>query len=110
MAVNAVWTDEMVKTLESIDYEVEEIPKNKLGSIYWMLSTIKENGMYLTCLKTHFVVLEIDGQNRTLCDNHTRTPIRAGNSARLSQNVESMFRIYKDQGKEILEGLEAWGL
>lgn len=112
MAVNGVWTEEMLQVLESENFSIESTNPKQLGSIYWVLSTIKQDGLYLAQLKTHYVVLDIKGNERTLCDNHTRTPIKAGNSSRLSQEVVGLYRVYRDEMKEPQWWIEveAWGL
>lgn len=106
--VTSCYMAELIQVLENEDYEVEVLKAE--GSLYWNLSTIKQDGIYIVATKTHFVALEINGNNRFLCDNHTKTPIRAANSARLGQEVVQLTRVWKSVGKEILENQEAWGL
>jgi len=106
--VEGCYVSELIQVLENLDYEVEMKPSD--GSLFWQLSTIRQDGLYLVCVPHHFVVLDIQGNNRYLVDNHTKSPINAGSSARLQQQVQGVYRIWRDKNKEVIENMEAWGL
>lgn len=54
---------------------------------------INEDGIYIIMVPHHFIVIEIKNKSVYLVDNHTKSPISAANSARLSQRVFTVTKI-----------------
>jgi len=53
------------------------------------------DGMYLFLIPKHYITLEIKRGIISLCDNHTKTPIKLQSSARLMQKVERVYQVTK---------------
>ncbi len=64
-------------------------------SIYFVASFMlsRMEGTFIIATKTHYVVVESKGGSISLCDNHTKTPIKLENSSRLSDKVETLIKV-----------------
>lgn len=64
------------------------------SSLYFTLTQLyKVDGLYIIGVPGHVITIEVKERKIYLCDNHTKTPIPAGNSARLSQHVTGVYKI-----------------
>lgn len=108
-------TDECVRAIRSVDYayggrevKIGDLVKviNKLGmqanlipeldgaSLFATFHNISlHDGMYLILVPRHVVCAEVTNGKILFCDNHTKTPISAENSARLGQRALQVYRI-----------------
>jgi len=66
-------------------------------TLFGVLSNlVNKDGMYIVGVPKHVVAIEIKDKQIYFCDNHTKEPINAAASARLTQTVD---RIYKIEAK-----------
>lgn len=83
------------KALDICGFDVEEIIKD--NTLFGLFHEIyNQPGMYLVFFSSHVVTIEVtEDQKIFFCDNHTREPIHAGNSARLGQRVVCYWGVKK---------------
>jgi hypothetical protein len=92
--VVGVYSHELEKAFHLLDYKTERIPVSS-RSVFGMLYVLKRDGTYVFMVPGHFIAIEINGNDKFICDNHTRTPINISASARLNQKVIGLFRVWK---------------
>jgi hypothetical protein len=115
-----ITTDEAVVVIQSVlktNREIRGVPVtripdcfNELGyscrkiphfgsTVFSALLSIKTDGMYMFHVgsprssSTHVIGIEIANGNRYLCDNRTKSPIKAAVSARLMQSLLDVFKV-----------------
>ena len=95
--VRGVYLSELAAVLEVQGYKVEYQRETHLvgRSLFFSMTMMKEDGLYIFLIPHHFVVIEKDNAYRYICDNHTKTPINAATSARLNQVVLDCFKVSK---------------
>jgi len=54
-----------------------------------------KDGQYIFTIPGHFIAIELNGNHKYICDNHTKEPINVGASARLSMRVQHVFKVVK---------------
>lgn len=91
--VTGVYSHELNKAFEKLGWKVYQIPRTAGRSIYLLMLTMTEPGIYLFYLHTHVVAIEIDGNKRYLIDNHTKSPLNLSSSARLGQKVIGVVKL-----------------
>lgn len=79
--------------------ETEQSGGSLFGTI---VRLINDNGIYILTLPKHFVVIEINDKKAYFCDNHTKEPIPAASSARLTQQVLSAHKVSKKPEPKLL--------
>lgn len=60
-----------------------------------LISIAPADGMYIVTIRGHFVVIEVLDSKLYFCDNHTKEPIPAASSARLSMEVVAVNKVFK---------------
>jgi hypothetical protein len=74
------------------------------GTLFGVLIRLaKDNGIYIVTVKRHFIVIEVKDGRAYLCDNHTKSPIDAGHSARLQQQVIAINKVFPKPLPKLLE-------
>jgi ABC-type bacteriocin/lantibiotic exporter with double-glycine peptidase domain len=58
-----------------------------------IIRLVNDDGMYIVTVPNHFVVIEVNNKKAYFCDNHTKEPIPAASSARLSQRVVAVHKV-----------------
>jgi hypothetical protein len=109
--VTGAYLHELKQVLTDLNFPSQEVPYYSDSSVFNVLSTIKQDGYYIALigpLRPHFLLLEKKGNNRFLCDNHTKTPMRAEGSARLSQRVLQL--LYVKEREKTINIFEEWGI
>lgn len=98
--IRGVYTQDLLDSAKELgyDYEVAYSGNTLFGT---MNALHKKDGIYIISLEKHFVIIEVKDEAIYLCDNHTKEPIQARNSARLSQRVVSTHRVFKLDEKPI---------
>jgi ABC-type bacteriocin/lantibiotic exporter with double-glycine peptidase domain len=92
--VEGVKLADLLKAADKLGFDSQEIAP--FGSLFSQVSyLVHSNGLYIVTLPKHFVVIEINDKKAFFCDNHTKEPIPAASSARLSQKVISCHRVTK---------------
>lgn len=95
-SVTGTWIDELVKVLNKLGYYTCYDRRLAGHSLFFTLTQLQDGGStysyaigyYLIATATHFVLIEKTPDNKYLfCDNHTKKPINACSSARLSERV-----------------------
>lgn len=97
--VTGVWQHELNSAFEYLGWNVYHIPNVANKSIYFLMMTMSEVGVYLFYLPSHVIAIEIaaDGK-RYIVDNHTKRPLGLSNSARLGQKVLAVVKVEKKNG------------
>lgn len=94
--VSGVYTRDLLKAADKLGFTNLPIGGVAELSLYRTLITIsKDDGMYIVAIKGHFVVIEVVEHKLYFCDNHTKEPIPAASSARLSMQTESVHKVFK---------------
>ena len=89
--------DEMKNALNLMEppWDMETLSISQNASLYFTLTQLYSRpGMYVIGVPAYVITIEVNNKKIYLCDNHTKSPINAGNSARLSQKVTGVYRIY----------------
>src|SRR6266702_6471220 len=94
--VKGAYIEELLSTLTKIGgYRSTKINFLSNSSLFFTLTTIKQEGFYIVTLEHHFVLIEKQGGERYICDNGLKTPMKAEGSARLNQKVLQVYHIEK---------------
>ena len=90
-AVSRVHLKEAFKRLK-----FDVIPQNFVGStLYGKLhSMCMHDGLYVIFVSHHVVAVEIKENQAFICDNHSKVPLLANASARLTQRVEEVWKVF----------------
>lgn len=71
-------------------------PINPSTSLFGTLTRlVNTDGIYIVTVPHHFVVIEVNDKKIYFCDNHTKEPMPAASSARLTQRVLAVNRMMK---------------
>ena len=90
--VTGVMTNDLIKAAERMGFAT--FPMDSSGTLYRTLTTlVNTDGMYIVTIPGHFVCIEVKEKKIYFCDNHTKEPIPAGSSARLGQQVISVYLV-----------------
>lgn len=73
------------------NYDKIGIRATRLFGVLSELSS--KDGLYLITVPRHIVAIEVKESKIYICDNHTKSPIDAASSARLTQSVEEVYKI-----------------
>ncbi len=94
--IKGAYIEELLSTLTKIGgYRSTKINFLSNSSLFFTLTTIKQEGFYIVTLEHHFVLIEKQGGERYICDNGLKTPMKAEGSARLNQKVLQVYHIEK---------------
>jgi len=94
-AVRGVYATEGIEVLKRMGYCGTYLTHlSDCGSLFYLLSVL-EDGLYAVVVPRHIVLIELDGKNKYICDNHTKKPLNINCSARLSQSVVQVIKIKK---------------
>ncbi len=94
--IRAVSTQHLVEAFKRLKFDMIEI--NRVGySLFANLSHYASKpGMYIVMVPKHVVAVEVTADNHLfLVDNHSKQPLPAEGSARLSQRCEAVYSIIK---------------
>jgi len=92
--VRGVMLSDLLKAADKLGFNSELAPSGtSLFGTFVRLSN--SDGMYIISIPNHFIVIEVIDKKIYLCDNHTKEPIPAESSARMSQKVEMVHRVWK---------------
>jgi len=91
--IKGVYTSDLIKAFNQLGYDCNSvtIPKGSLFSSLFYLHG--KDGTYVFMVPGHFIAIELNGNHKFICDNHTKEPINVGSSSRLGMRVQSIFRI-----------------
>lgn len=91
--VTGVYEEHLRIAFDLIGFKTEKIQvtaNTVFGNLFHLT-----NGIYVFTVPGHYIAIEIDGNHRFICDNRTRSPINISASARLSQKVVSIIKVWR---------------
>jgi hypothetical protein len=94
--IKAVYISDVAYAFSRLGYKVEYVPFPKGTSVFSLMFSLRD-GMYVFLIPGHFIAIEVDGNHRYICDNHTKNPISASASARLGAKILSVIKVTKAQ-------------
>jgi hypothetical protein len=92
--IKAVNREHLKAALKGLKFDVEETQyggATLYGTLFRMHAA---DGKYVVFVPHHVVAVEVKENQIYICDNHTKTPIDIKQSARLSQRVEAVWRVF----------------
>lgn len=91
--IKGVQTAHLMEAFRRLRFDTIKI--DSIGrTLYGTLLKLSDNdGFYIVIVPHHFVAIEIINNQIYLVDNHSKSPLLANSSARLSQKVEAVYRI-----------------
>lgn len=97
--IKAVHMNHLIATFKKLRFDVENF-RTLSCTLYGTLSelAVNEDAKYIIMVPHHVVAIEVIAGFVYFIDNHTKIPIDARGSARLSQRVE---RVYKVTAREL---------
>jgi len=91
-SIKGAYLHELCTILQQRGYKTEYL--NYLEkTVFRFLFEEKRDGTYLVTVSGHFVCFERENNDWKVCDNHTKTPLKASRSARLMQKIISVIRV-----------------
>lgn len=91
--IKAVNTQDLVLALERLRFDVEKRPL-VARSLFGVLSNLSRyDGLYIVFVPKHVVAIRVENKEVFICDNHTKSPINAKSSARLTQPVDLIYKV-----------------
>lgn len=100
--IKGVQLTDLLKAADKLGFKCESVDTS--GSLFGTITRLVNNdGIYIITLPKHFVVIETNDKKAYFCDNHTKEPIPAASSARLSQRVLAAHKVYKKPEPKLME-------
>jgi len=94
--ITGVYPSELEKAFNILGYNVEGIPSLAGSTIFSSLFQLHgKDGYYVFTIPGHFVAIELNGNHKYICDNHSKSPINVSSSARLGQRVQRVVKVTK---------------
>jgi hypothetical protein len=92
--IKAVNIDHLIEAFRRLRFDMIQVDRAAF-TLYGNLSSLSDKpGMYIILVPKHVVAIEITGdKNIYLIDNHSKTPVHAEASARLSQKCDRVYKI-----------------
>jgi len=92
--VRAVNIDSLIKAFKMLRFDMNEI-NTMASTLYGNLSALSDKpGMYIVVVPKHVVAVEVtEDKHLYLVDNHSKSPLAAESSARLSQKCDAIYQI-----------------
>lgn len=92
--IEGVELKHLLLAAERLGFDAESVAP--AHSLFGTLTRLADkDGLYIVTIKGHFVAVEVNGKNIYFCDNHTKEPINAAASARLTQSVVAVHKVFK---------------
>lgn len=93
--VRAAYSFEVCEVLHTLGYKTTRCLTSCDGrTLFNLLHNLNEPAQYMVFITGHFIVVELTvDRKRYFCDNHTKTPINGGASARLGQQVLGTWKV-----------------
>jgi hypothetical protein len=91
--IRAVSTAHLIEAFRRLRFDMKQI--DKMGySLFSNLSYLsRSDGMYIVMVPKHVVAIEVRENQIWLVDNHSKQPVDASASARLTQKCEAVYKI-----------------
>lgn len=98
----------LLEVCRRLGFTTTEIPVFSRTLFGCLLNLSKNDGKYIIVVPNHYVAVEVNQHQVYLIDNHTKRPINAAASARLSQTVQKIWRVVGKTPDELMkERIEA---
>lgn len=91
--VTGVYMHELKNAFRYLRYNCEDIKYD--GRLFSFLTSSMAEGIYVIMIPGHFIAIEVNGNHKYICDNHTKEPINAAVSARAMQKVIAVIKVTK---------------
>lgn len=91
--IKAVEVSHLIRALEKLRFEVKREGYVKYSLYMLFINIITHDGLYLILIPDHFIAVEVKDKKIYLIDNHSKYPIDAGSSARLTQRVVMVYKV-----------------
>lgn len=96
--ITGVMIHDLLLAAKQMGFDTEIIFGSNNISLYRLLVSIaSRDGIYITMVTGHFVVIEVKDKKIYFCDNHTKEPIPAASSSRLQMQVLACYRVVKNE-------------
>lgn len=93
--VKGAYTLEVVEAFRRLGWSHSYLTHlSNCGNLFYLL-TVLEDGQYLVMVPRHFIAIEVQGNQKFICDNHTRQPLNLTASARLGQSIQQVVKVEK---------------
>lgn len=103
--IKAVNTIDLIIALNKLRFDVEA-QKVQSYTLYGTLSKIaSSDGLYVVVVPRHVVAIEVRNSKIFFVDNHTKEPIDAASSARLSQAVSQVYKVIPRPAPKLLRSI-----
>ena len=101
--IKAVNIPDIIKAFEKLRFVVEERPI-PARTLFGVLSRLSSNdGLYLVIIPRHIVAIRVEAGQVQLVDNASKEPLDASASARLTQQVDKIFKISQKAAPEFID-------
>lgn len=91
--VRAVNIEHLIKAFERLRFDCVKV-NSPSGSLFGTLNYLSSSdGMYVVMIPHHVVAVEVQSGKIYLVDNHSKQPLPAEGSARLSQRVQQVYKV-----------------
>jgi len=97
--IKSVQTTHLIEAVKRLGFEAQPVPVPARSLFGVVSALINSDGMYIITVPNHVVAVEIKEKIAFFIDNHTKEPMNAGASARLTQQVDKVWRV-KGKTKE----------
>lgn len=93
--VTGAYLSELVEVLTRRGYKHTYFSHLHNNSLFFVLSVLDQDGMYIVNVPGHFICIEKNGSQRYICDNRSKRPLNAGISSRLQQKAIQIVKVWK---------------
>ena len=101
--IKAVNVPDIIKAFKKLRFDIEEQPLSA-RTLFGMLNRLaSKDGSYLIIVPKHIVAIKIEEGQIQICDNASKEPLDAHASARLTQQVDMVFKITQRAAPELVK-------
>jgi hypothetical protein len=92
--IRAVEIKHLIEAFRRLRFDMTQINKTSYTLFGNLSSLAAKRGMYIILVPKHVIAVEVTSDNHLyLIDNHSKQPLPAESSARLSQKCEAVYKI-----------------
>ena len=101
--IKAVNTEDIIKAFKKLRFDiVNQIVYSR--TLYGNLQRLaSQDGNYLIIVPKHIVAIRVENEQIQICDNQSKEPLDARNSARLTQQVDKIFKVVQMAEPEFID-------
>jgi len=101
--IKAVEVSHLIQALEKLRFDVKREGYTNYSLYMLFINIITKDGLYLILIPHHVIAAEVKDKKIYLIDNHSKQPIEASSSARLTQRVEMVYRVVPKEQPNFLK-------